>query len=82
LSSGAKYVLPRQFNRPDGWELQNMLIVAQLMIQAALTREESRGVHFRSDFPDLDDEHWKRRISFQLPCHFDAPLTDNQTMIA
>ena len=39
------YVLARQFNDPDGWELQNMLTVASLMIEAALAREESRGVH-------------------------------------
>ena len=35
-----------------GWELQNLLTVARLMIDAALQREESRGTHFRSDFPD------------------------------
>ena len=30
----------------------NALVSAQLMVQAALTREESRGGHYRSDFPD------------------------------
>jgi L-aspartate oxidase len=60
-----RYVLARQFTDPEGWELQNMLTVAQLMIAAALAREESRGVHFRTDFPLVHDAHWQRRISFR-----------------
>ena len=56
-----QYALTRQFQDPTGWELQNMLTVARVMIEAALRREESRGVHLRSDFPSLDDEHWHRR---------------------
>ena len=63
IDKWCRYVLPRQFNDPVGWELQNMLTVAQVMIQAALRREESRGVHLRSDFPQQDDEHWGRRLS-------------------
>ncbi len=49
-----KYVLRREFNETSGWELQNMLLVARLMIQSALERTESRGVHHRSDFPEPD----------------------------
>ena len=59
-----RYVLARQFSDPIGWELQNMLCVARLMIGAALQREESRGAHVRTDFPDIDDVHWNRHISF------------------
>jgi len=59
------YVLIRQFNDPNGWQLQNMLCVARLMIAAALQREESRGVHLRIDFPRTDDVHWHRHISFR-----------------
>ena len=51
-----RYVLGRTFEDPAGWELQNMLTVAQLVITAALARTESRGVHFRSDFPDQDPD--------------------------
>ncbi|HEY2839875.1 MAG TPA: FAD-binding protein, partial [Pirellulales bacterium] len=58
------YVLSRQFTASAGWQLQNMLCVARLMTQAALMREESRGVHLRTDFPKLDNAHWRRHISF------------------
>jgi len=56
-----QYVLNRQLLDSAGWELQNMLTVSRLMIEAALRREESRGVHQRSDFPEQDDAHWRRR---------------------
>ncbi len=46
------YVLGRRFDAPRGWRVQNMLTVAELITQVALAREESRGVHFRSDFPE------------------------------
>lgn len=59
------YVLPRRFNDPTGWELQNMLTVARIVIAAALAREESRGVHLRTDFPNVDNAHWQRRITFE-----------------
>jgi L-aspartate oxidase len=59
------YVLARQFADANGWELQNMLTVARILIAAALEREETRGVHLRTDFPAVDDAHWKRRIAFR-----------------
>jgi len=57
-----RYALKCNFEGPQGWELQNLLTVARLMIWAALQRQESRGVHFRSDFPDRDDGNWQRRL--------------------
>jgi L-aspartate oxidase len=60
-----QYVLTRQFTDPRGWELQNMLTVAAIMIQAALLREESRGVHLRTDFPALDELRWNGHLTFQ-----------------
>jgi L-aspartate oxidase len=58
-----RYALARVFQGRAGWELQNLLTAARLMIDAALRREESRGVHFRSDFPQRDDVHWRRHLS-------------------
>jgi succinate dehydrogenase / fumarate reductase flavoprotein subunit/fumarate reductase flavoprotein subunit len=49
-----------------GWQealdVRNQLTVARTMVAAALAREESRGAHFRSDFPEQDDERWLRSI--------------------
>ena len=47
-----RYVSRQEFNTVAGWELQNMFLVARVVIAAALARQESRGVHTRSDFPD------------------------------
>ena len=41
-------------------EVQNVLLVARLVTLAALQREESRGSHFREDFPE-SDRGWLRR---------------------
>jgi L-aspartate oxidase len=60
-----RYVLARQFDDAEGWELQNMLTLARVMIEAALLREESRGVHLRTDHPRLDDAHWNKHLWFQ-----------------
>ena len=43
------------------WELRNLVDSARSVIDAAAHREESRGVHYRADFPDpdlsLDGQH-------------------------
>ena len=39
-------------------ELQSMLDVAETVLAGAHARQESRGAHFRTDFPKRDDTHW------------------------
>jgi len=60
-----RYVLERQFADRAGWELQNLLTLSRVMIEAALLRTESRGVHLRTDFPNLDDARWNRHLWFE-----------------
>ena len=54
------YVLPRQFDTTEAWEVQNLLTLAEVVLRSALMRHESRGVHYRSDFPETDNRHWKK----------------------
>jgi L-aspartate oxidase len=57
-----RYVLRREFQTRAGWELQNLLTVARLMIWSALQRAESRGVHYRVDYPNRDDTQWQHHV--------------------
>ncbi|HOI40132.1 MAG TPA: fumarate reductase subunit A [Methanobacterium sp.] len=45
----------------DALELENMILIAELVTRAALIREESRGAHYRADYPDRNDK-WKKSI--------------------
>jgi L-aspartate oxidase len=47
------------------WRARSVIAVARLIARAALRREESRGAHWRRDFPEKDDLHWKRHESEQ-----------------
>jgi L-aspartate oxidase len=49
----------------DELELKNMAMTSILIAQAALNRKESRGAHFRSDYPLQDDLHWRRHQVFK-----------------
>jgi L-aspartate oxidase len=46
----------------ESWRLASLVTVGRLIARAALRREESRGAHSRTDFPDRDDLHWLRRV--------------------
>ena len=50
-------------DRPS-YELRNLVLCSRLMVEAALLREESRGAHFRTDFPEPKPE-WKKHITFK-----------------
>jgi len=62
ISFWQRYVMDKIFDSPDGWECQNMLTTSLLMARSAQQRKESRGVHYRSDYPDTDDAHFKKHI--------------------
>jgi L-aspartate oxidase len=64
ISFWSRYVLDKIFDNPAGWELQNMLQVARLVTLGAKLRQETRGVHYRTDFPKTDDVHWRKHIDF------------------
>lgn len=56
-------LLPQPTDRPS-YELKNMVLNARLMTEAALLREESRGAHFRTDFPKASPD-WQKHIVFR-----------------
>ena len=58
---------------PGGWRRFNLLTVAYLIARAALRREESRGGHFREDFPERDDARWRIHVTEErAPMHFES----------
>ena len=64
LDSWSSYVMEREFGDVRGWELQNMLTVSRLIVEAALARCESRGAHHRLDYPEKLDE-WERHLTIR-----------------
>jgi L-aspartate oxidase len=54
------YIMDKEFNLKEGWLLQDALTAALIICHSALERQETRGTHIRSDFPDKDDTNWKR----------------------
>jgi L-aspartate oxidase len=64
--------LNRRLNALDGngvntrfLELKNMVTVANLITKAAHTRKESRGTHYREDYPTTDDKNWLKHICLE-----------------
>jgi L-aspartate oxidase len=66
----SRYILPLEFDDTTGWTMQNMLLVARLMIGAANRRTESRGVHYRRDYPETDpamNQHINLAAAIETP---------------
>jgi len=64
--------------RTRPWEMSNLIAVSSVLAQAALMREETRGSHWREDFPERD-EGWAghidvRLIEGELELNFQAAL--------
>lgn len=62
ITEWMKYAFLKEFSDTTGFETLNMLIIAQLITMASYLRQESRGAHFRKDYPEQDDKHWKKHI--------------------
>jgi L-aspartate oxidase len=78
----ARYVMDKVFNHNDlgpdaavaGWEVQNMLTVGALIANAAMSRTESRGCHYRLDYPSTDNTHWRLHLLWKRP--IETPIPD------
>jgi len=53
-----------RYNREwiEALEIENLVTVAEMVAKAALMREESRGAHYRRDFPKTDNQNWFSNI--------------------
>lgn len=51
----------------EALQVVNLAQLAQLVAKAALTRQESRGGHFRTDYPERDDAHWRIHLAQRRP---------------
>ena len=58
----------------ESWETTNLLTVSAALAAAAALREETRGSHWRDDFPDRDDAQWSG--------HFDTVLVDGTAQLS
>jgi len=57
-----KYAFLKEFSDITGFEALNMLIISSLITEAASLRKESRGTHFRRDYPAENNSEWKKHI--------------------
>ena len=56
------------------WEATNLVTISSALAGAAALREETRGSHWREDFPERDDAHWAG--------HFDVTMDDGALTVA
>jgi L-aspartate oxidase len=49
---------PAAASGPDAWDMTNLHTIGSALVAAAARREETRGCHWREDFPERDDTRW------------------------
>ena len=54
-------------------QLYNMLQLARVIAQGAAIRDESRGAHYKPDFPDRDDKNWLKTTKAYFAADADEP---------
>jgi len=68
LRERLKAVSPSDYRQlSQAIKLGNMLTVAEMVCRAALARTESRGAHYRTDYPEQSDTQWLKTI--EIYCH-------------
>jgi L-aspartate oxidase len=67
LENWSEVLARRVFGDVAGWVLSNKMLSGWLVAHAARTRTESRGTHYRNDYPQTDDEQWLKDVSFVRP---------------
>jgi L-aspartate oxidase len=74
----AEVPLPGNASRRE-WEIFNMWTLARVIARSALARQESRGSHYRSDFPYRDDEQFARHslVRREGPVHFNMGFAES-----
>lgn len=80
LQPGQPYCLPPELSAAQlrAWgELQNLLKVADLILHSALFRTESRGGHYRSDFPDASEDWQVHTLVRGDTCRTSEPVAES-----
>lgn len=67
------HIFDYRLTKREEYEFANLLVCSLLATKAALLREESRGGHFREDYPEKDDLVWRKHILFS---HTDGILEE------
>ncbi|ETT65842.1 L-aspartate oxidase [Paenibacillus sp. FSL H8-0457] len=64
-------------SKREEYEFANMLTASLLVVQGALGREESRGAHYREDYPERNDSEWRKHIVFIRDQEMTEELSDD-----
>jgi L-aspartate oxidase len=78
---GANRLEPGEEPSTEAWETTNLAALAGVLVEHARLREETRGSHWREDFAERDDEHWRVRLVTRLD-ESGALITSRESLAA